>query len=90
MKAADLLAEAAALVSGDRHKTHGDARENHQNIADLWTAYLGGQEITARDVALMMALVKIARTKTGTHNVDDYRDLLGYGAIAGELAEAES
>lgn len=91
MIASDLLTETAALVSGDRHAQHGDKRENHQNIARLWNAYLGwrlpeGAALTPQDVALMMALLKIARTKTGAHNIDDYRDGCGYLAIAGELA----
>jgi hypothetical protein len=83
--------KAASLVGGDRQATHGDKAENHQNIADLWNAYLGGRLplLTARDVALMMALLKIARTKIGQHNIDDYLDLAGYGAVAGEIAERE-
>ena len=39
------------------------------------------------DVALMMTLLKVARTKAGSHNPDDYVDMVGYSAIAGELAE---
>ena len=46
-------------------------------------------ELSLKDVALMMALLKIARTKLGEHNKDDYVDLVGYGAIAGEIAELE-
>ncbi len=86
MRAADALKTAAGLVSGDREQTHGPKLENHQNIASLWSAYLG-REISPLDVALMMALLKIGRTKCGSHNIDDYIDLIGYGAVAGELAE---
>jgi hypothetical protein len=35
----------------------------------------------------MMALLKIARTQAGHHNIDDYVDACGYSAIAGEIAE---
>lgn len=92
MKAHELCAKAAELVGGDRAKTHGDKVENHRNIAALWNAYLGwrlddGHKLTPRDVALMMALLKIARTKTGGHNPDDYIDLAGYAGVAGEIAE---
>jgi len=86
MRASELLKTSAGLVSGDREQTHGPKLENHQNIASLWSAYLG-REISPLDVALMMALLKIGRTKCGSHNVDDYVDLIGYGAVAGELAE---
>lgn len=84
MNAADICAKAAEIVSGDREKTHGDKVENHANIAALWTAYKGF-EITAHDVALMMALLKIARTKAGDSNPDDYVDGAGYMACAAEI-----
>ena len=37
----------------------------------------------------MMVLLKVARTKTGAHNPDDYIDMTGYAAIAAELADRE-
>lgn len=89
-KAEHICSKAAQLVGGDRAKTHGDKIENHQNIAALWNAYLGwGIEtpLTAQNVAMMMALVKVARTKLGSHNPDDYVDLAGYAGVAGEIAE---
>ena len=57
----------------------------HTNIAALWSAYLG-MPITARDAALMMVLLKVARTKTGAFNLDDYVDAAGYAGIAAEVA----
>ena len=75
-----------------RARTHGDKVQNHQAIADLWNGYLGNRLATAiepRDVALMMALLKIARTKYGAHNPDDYIDMAGYAGVAGEIAERE-
>ena len=36
-----------------------------------------------------MALLKIARTKLGDHTIDNYIDLVGYAAIAGEIADKE-
>lgn len=90
MKADEICAQAGGLVSGNREATHGPKRENHQNIADLWNGYLGPRvagPLSARDVALMMALLKIARTKLGNHNPDDYVDGVGYMAIAGEIAD---
>lgn len=82
----DFINVALDIVTGDRQKKHGDKIRNHCNIASMWSSYLG-KEITARDVALMMALLKIARTKTGSHNDDDYVDGIGYMAIAGEISE---
>ena len=90
--AGEVCGRAASLVGGDRQKTHGDKVENHQNIAGLWNAYLGWRLVSdgwlkPADVALMMALLKIARTKTGSHNLDDYVDLAGYAGVAAEIAE---
>ena len=88
MEARELLLRAADLVSGDRAQQHGPLLEAHQNIAALWNAYLDGQvtaPIRADQVLVMMALLKIGRTKTGAHNEDDYTDAAGYMALAGEV-----
>lgn len=92
--AGPILAEAARLVGGDRQRTHGDKLQNHENIVRLWNAYILnkknytiGMPLSPLDVALMMALVKIARTQLGSHNPDNYVDLAGYAAVAGEIAE---
>lgn len=86
-----LIKSASDLVLGDRANTHGDKRKNHQNIAAMWNAYLSIRRDPAAplneiDVAHMMALLKLSRTQLGAHNPDDYVDLVGYAAIAGELA----
>ncbi len=80
----DLLVEANKLVGGDRQKDYGDKVENHSNIAKLWSAYLD-ISVTAHDVALMMVLLKMARTKLGAVSRDTYVDMAAYGAIAGEI-----
>jgi hypothetical protein len=84
MKTSQILQTAEKLVSTDRSKTHGDKKVNHQNIASLWSAYLDFN-ISPKDVAILMVLLKLARTKAGQHNIDDYVDACGYSAIAGEL-----
>jgi len=80
----DLLVEANKLVGGDRQKDYGDKVDNHSNIAKLWSAYLH-IPVTAHDVALMMVLLKMARTKLGAVSRDTYVDMAAYGAIAGEI-----
>tara|TARA_X000000950_G_scaffold214758_1_gene258375 strand:+ start:1429 stop:1692 length:264 start_codon:yes stop_codon:yes gene_type:complete len=85
MKNNDILNLASQLVNEDRNKQHGDITENHINIAKLWSAYKG-VEFTAHEVAIMMTLLKIARTKQGSVNPDDYIDASGYIGIAGEIA----
>lgn len=91
-KTAGEIAKAAAeLISGDRANQHGDKIRNHDNIAQLWQAYLDIRRdrtapLSAADVAHMMALLKIARTQLGSFNLDDYVDLAGYAGCAGEIA----
>tara|TARA_R110000823_G_scaffold242581_1_gene367027 strand:- start:145 stop:462 length:318 start_codon:yes stop_codon:yes gene_type:complete len=92
MKAEDTLNKAASLVGGDRANTHGDKEANHSNIANLWAAYLRNKPLddeclTPHDVAMMMVLLKVARTQAGSHNPDDYVDMAGYAGIAGGLAK---
>ena len=61
-----------------------DISDNHKNIAKLWSAYLD-EKVEAHDVAIMMCLLKIARTKLGDVSEDTYVDMAAYGAIAGEI-----
>jgi hypothetical protein len=98
MQAVEICSKAAELVGGDRAKTHGDKKFNHDAIAQLWNAYLFNKwrvptaemHLSATDVALMMALLKIARTQSGgTHHDDNYLDLAGYAGVAGEIAAVE-
>lgn len=42
--------------------------------------------LDAHDVGMMMCLLKIARIASGQTNTDNYVDLAGYAACAGEIA----
>ena len=78
-----VLDAAKRCVCGDRDKQYGPPEDNFAVIAALWTAYTG-TDITPKDVAMMMALLKIARAKAGS-KPDTYIDLAGYAACGGEL-----
>ena len=82
----DFLRDAVTLVEGDRALEYGDKVINHSNIAKLWSAYLN-QPLTGHEVAVMMCLLKIARTKLGKRTRDTYADGAAYMAIAGEIQE---
>jgi hypothetical protein len=84
MSVKEKILEAATEAVADREFTHGECVENNKNIAELWTAYLG-VPLTADEVAIMMILLKIARTKSRTAVKDHYVDMAGYAAIAGEI-----
>ena len=88
-KVIEIVDKVRDIVSIDRENTHGNKKINHDNIAKMWSAYLD-TKINGLDVALMMVLLKTARTKAGCHNPDDYIDMAGYSVITGELAEGEN
>lgn len=89
MTRAEILAEASSLVCGDRDKQHGDAHESFGRVAALWSADLG-VEIGPVDVARLLALFKLARTKGNPALQDSWVDAAGYAALGGEIAAAET
>ena len=70
-------------IVSERAEHYGDPRTNLDRIAGLWTAYIG-YPVTAHDVAQMMVLVKISRSKVAKHD-DNYTDAIGYTEIARDL-----
>lgn len=88
------ILEAAGKCVCEGEEQYGPPEDNFQLIADLWEAYIkvkcvsrGARvDIFPDDVAMLMALLKIARTVTGTPKADNYVDLAGYAACAGEIA----
>ena len=92
----EILALAKEMVSKDRNETHGDAFKNHAEIAEFWNIFLDNKlrpmaNITAADVAIMMILLKISRHTQGEKfNLDNFVDMAGYSAIAGEIGDSGS
>jgi hypothetical protein len=82
---AEILDKAKECVCGQREQDYGSPENNFGLIGALWSTYLG-MLVTAADVAMMMALFKIARIKTGTGTADSFVDLAGYAACGGEVA----
>jgi len=93
----DILDQAKKCVCGQREQDYGTPESNFKIIADLWNDYLGLSEngdgvpifsiknITPTDVAMMMALLKIARIRNGGGSGDSFVDLAGYAACGGEI-----
>ena len=82
-----VLDTAKQYVTKDREATHGDMENNFEAIAMLWEQYFSYEwSFSPTDVAVMMALLKIARLKSNKDNPDNYIDACGYMACAGELA----
>ena len=80
-----ILNRAIECVCGEREQDYGSPEDNFKRIAIYWSAHLG-TEITAEDVAVMMALLKIARIGTGRATEDSFIDLAGYAACGCEIA----
>lgn len=84
MTRSEILAAAHRIVNGEREQQYNSPERSFETIAKLWSAYLNA-EITATDVACMMALLKIARVRTGSGKADNWIDLAGYAACGGEI-----
>ena len=80
-----ILAEAEAIVHGDRQADYGTPLENHSRTAALWSAYLG-HPVTARQVCMLNILQKISRDVHHSKR-DNLVDIAGYAENA-NLCEA--
>lgn len=85
---------ALEYVMNDRNKDNGDPEDNFQHIANFWTPWLQGRygidfELTRTDVAIMSAMIKIARLIGNINKEDNWVDIAGYAACGAEAAESE-
>ena len=87
---------ARKCVCGDREQQYGSPENSFLTIGTLWNVYLKAAHpgydfpaICPKDVAVMMALLKVARIATGRGSEDSFIDLAGYAACAGEIAETK-
>ena len=88
----DILTRAMTCVSGDREADYGSPEQNFKTIALFWSVYLqrlGRGYLEDKDVAAMLALLKIARIASGHAKADNWVDLAGYAACGGEIESAE-
>lgn len=93
MNRAEVLDSAKICVCGDREQDYGSPEYNFNTIAEFWETYLkrscvnDGADvcINGKDVAAMLALLKIARIASGHAKADNWIDLAGYAACGGEL-----
>ena len=80
-----ILSTARSYITRDRQADHGDAEDNFSRIAGYWSLHTG-TTLTSTDVAVMMALLKVARIKQNPQHVDNWVDGAGYFACGGEIA----
>lgn len=79
----EVLFTAEQIVSNDREKEHGDAKDNWDSISGLWSSFLG-HTISPSAVPIMLMLIKVARLRQNKSNIDNYVDICGYAALASE------
>ena len=87
VKASEVLNEAGEILSA-RGRVYADPVTNHFRIAQLWSTYLE-RAIEPHQVAVCMALLKIARSMETPSHVDSWNDGAAYLAIAAECATVD-
>ncbi|MDR1685024.1 MAG: DUF6378 domain-containing protein [Desulfovibrio sp.] len=83
MNNGDILLQVHSLINADRQNSYGPPSESFNRTAALWSAYMG-MEITAKDVCVCMALLKLAR-EAHRHKPDNLLDACGYIALASDM-----
>lgn len=78
---------AAAIIHGPRANDYGDASESFARIALIWSGILG-HDVTAAEVALCLAGLKMSRLAYSPDHADSWVDLIGYAALGAEIGTA--
>ena len=86
MNRTEILNAAKECICGKCEQDYGSPENSFRQVAELWNAYLGGKIVQPVDVPLMLVLLKIAQIQTGGGTDDNYVDIAGYAACAGEVA----
>lgn len=84
MKAEQLLEQAASVVRDRRH-TYGQPRDLFERVAARWSQVLGVR-VTARQVAVCLIDVKVARLAHDPRHLDSVTDVAGYAGVLAELS----
>ena len=92
---ANFLEQVQKLVCTDRNMTHGDAEDNFRVIAELWNIYIKNSpgdncnDLSNKDVAIMMCLFKISRLMSNVNNMENWLDLAGYATCGGGIVKKQ-
>ena len=91
----DILDSADQCVNGGRDHNYGSPEDNFGTVASYWNSYLEARSrsnnwtvwLGPKDVAAMLALLKLARIASGQNKIDNWVDLAGYAACGGEIED---
>ena len=79
----DLLTHAFALINeraGD-YDNASNLEQNYREIAAVASVVIG-KPLTPRDVAMIMVVIKLIRSKSSPDKIDNYVDAMNYTAFA--------
>ena len=90
-KTGNLAVDALKTINEERQDLYGNPEDSFSSIADVWKWYFKNMYttnicITSKDVAIMMALLKIAR-ECNQNKEDNIIDAIGYLALAGDMKD---
>lgn len=80
-----VLRKAQEVINGERQDVYGNPEDSFEDIGKVWGWYLG-RNVSAKDVAMMMVLFKLAREKHQGKR-DNIVDACGYLGLYGDLQE---
>ncbi len=91
-----ILDMAKAIINGERNDRYGAPEDSFELIGTYWGIYLASVKysvfsspIKPKDVAMMMALMKVAR-EAHQGRADNLIDAVAYLALAGDLEDDEA
>ena len=90
----EILDKARGCVCQDRNREYGEPEDGFKLIAALWEPVIQANcvahgvdvSVCPETVALLMALLKVARAAQNPGHLDNWVDLAGYAACGGEIA----
>lgn len=85
----NILDEASSIVNGERASTYGGPEDSFSTVASLWSSWLE-KKVSPSDVAIMLAMLKMARLKKTPKHKDSWVDLAGYAACGAECELQEN
>ena len=98
----EVCEQASKIISGERQGQYGVPEDSFSVIAKFWNTYLNTRDpkdtngnrinitLCSNDVAVMMALMKVARISNGVFKEDSFIDAIGYLAIGAELSKGNN
>ncbi len=89
MKPNDFLNGAIKAIGDRAAERDIDEERSAERAAHMFSA-LTGRDMTELEAWQFMCCLKLVRSATGKFKADDFVDLAGYAALAGEAAEKDS